>query len=422
MKINESVIVNDFLRKKTTNAHTASTYRNILKKYFNILGVKDIDSYFKSDRDYTKDVWTVVESIGKYAPKTQKTYLACVKVFLERYDVELKRREWEDIMTRNNLRRARPITQKATPNNADMRAILSYGDIKSRTLFVFACTTGMRIDEILCLTFDDIDMKKCHVRIGREIAKGGSARDTFFSNETKELIEQWLPERERLLLRRYRKSPFVRNKLEQEGFKLRKRDGDWYVYKGRKKVSKEELIKMENRLFPFEYQNASTIWHNLLDKAGEPYNKKDGNYSLYNIHSLRRFWFTQMESSGANINFINYMGGHESELNSDYTHFDVKKLKEDYDKHQKYLSIFSRMDQIDKLIKPELQKHDTTISKLVIENVELKRRHETDKYEIEKLKTSVKEIQKILLLRTGDRTEEEIKKLKYHGLLKDDED
>jgi len=348
--------------------------------------------------------------------------LACVKVFLERYDVELKKREWQDIMTRNNLRRARPITQKATPNNADLRAILSYGDIKSRALFVFTCTTGMRIDEILSLTFDDIDMEKCHVHVKREIAKCGSSRDTFFSIETRELLNQWLIERERYLIRGYRKSKFVRNKLEREGFELRKYNHIWCVLLDNIKLSNGELIRMENRIFPFEYQNVATMWHNLLEKAGDPYNKKDGKYYLYNIHSLRRFWFTQMESSGANINFINYMGGHESELNSDYTSFDVKKLKEDYDKHQNYLSIFSRMDEIDRFIKPELQKQDSTISKIVIENMELKQRHETDKFEIEKLKDSVIEIQKILLRRTGDRTEKEIKKLKHHGLLSNVED
>jgi len=323
-------------------------------------------------------------------------------------------------MVRNNLRRARPITQKATPNNADMRAILSYGDIKSRTLFAFVCTTGMRIDEVLGLTFDDIDMKKCHVRIRREIAKGGSSRDTFFSIETKELLEKWIPERVRHLLRRYKKSTFVRSKLEQEGFELRKCNGEWYVYKNDKRVNKEDLIKMENRIFPFDYQNALLIWHNLLEKAGDPYNRKDGKYYLYNIHSLRRFWFTQMESSGANINFINYMGGHESELNSNYTSFDVRKLKEDYDKHQNYLSIFSRMDEIDKLIKPELQKQDSAISDLAVENVELKRKHEMDKFEIDKLQESVKEIQKILSLRDG-KTEEEIKNLKHHGLMSEKE-
>ncbi len=419
IKIEESVIVAEFLRKKTSNANTTNSYRNFLRKYFNVLEVEDIDNYFNSNRDYTKDVWTVSEAIVELAPISQKTFLGCIKVFLERFDVELKKREWQDIMTHNNLRRAKPVTQKATPNNADLRAILSYGDIKSRALFVFACTTGMRIDEVLRLTFDDIDMKKCHVRIRRDIAKGGTSRDTFFSIEVKELINQWLPERERLLLRNYRKSPFVRKKLEREGFELRKYDNRWCVILDNIKLSNEELIKMESRVFPFEYQNASIMWHNLLEKAGEPYNNKDNNYYLYNIHSLRRFWFTQMESSGANINFINYMGGHESQLNSDYTSFDVRKLKEDYDKHQNYLSIFSRMDEIDKLIKPELQKQDSAISDLAVENVELKRKHEMDKFEIDKLKESVIEIQKILLLRTSVRTEEELRNLRHHGLLKE---
>jgi len=388
MKIRESKIVNEFLDKKTNSRNTRKTYLNILGKYFRILGIEDIDSYFESNRDYKEDVWHVSTKISDNAPKTQRVFLACIKGFLERNDVELKKREWHDIMTRNNIRKARPVTQKRTPSNADMKTILHYGDIKSRALFMFASATGMRIDEILSLELTDIDLDNRHVRIRREIAKGGVPRDTFFTDETKEVLEKWFVERERHLLRRYTKSMFVREKLEREGYKLKKVGTYWYVYRDGKPVSDKEIIRMEHRVFPYGYVNSLKMWHGLLEKAAPPYNKRDGDYYLYNIHSLRRFWFTQMESSGANMNHVNYMGGHESELNAAYTDFEFRDLKETYDTHMNYLAIFSDMDKVDKIIKPKLRAQDAAITSIMREN--------------QKLSGEIDELLKLMYYSTGE--------------------
>lgn len=371
IKIENSKIVNLFLDRKSSSISTKKTYKSALKKYFKILKIRNIDKYFESNRDYKEDVWEFAKKIIKSPPKSQSTFLAVVKGFLERNNVEIKKSEWQDIIIRNKIRNPRPIIQKRTPSNADMKTILSYGDIKSRSLFMFACCTGMRIDEILSLEMDDIDFDNRHVRIRREIAKGGIPRDTFFTEEVKDVLEKWLVERERHLLRRYHKSVFVRNKLEREGYKLRKVDDEWFVFKDSNPVDKKEIVEMESRVFPYGYVNALKMWHGLLEKAGTPYNKKDGNYFLYNIHSLRRFWFTQMESSGANISHINYIGGHESELNATYTHFEFRDLKETYDQHMNYLSIFSEMDKVDKILKPKIEAQDAAITSVMRENKKL---------------------------------------------------
>jgi len=362
LKNGDSKIINDFLKRKTSKEQTRKTYRTILNKYFKIIGIRDIDNYFSSKRNYVEDVWTFADAIQHSPPKSQQTYLACIKSFLERYDIELKKREWGDIKTRNGLRNVRPLRQKRTPNNADVKAILSYGGIKSRALFVFACTTGMRINEVLSLTFADIDMDMRHVRIRQETSKGNIPRDTFFSQESKELLEKWLPERQRYLLRSYKKSLYVRQYYQRRGYEVKFEDTFWNVYKDGKKLTKEQLIEMDPRLFPFEYTNALKIWHNLLEKAGSPYNQKDGNYYLFNIHSLRRFWFTQLESAGANMYHINYMGGHESELNATYTDFELRDLKKSYDDKMNFLSIFSEMKDVEKVITPKLMEQETQIS------------------------------------------------------------
>jgi hypothetical protein len=109
------------------------------------------------------------------------------------------------------------------------------------------------------------------------------------------------------------------------------------------------------------------MWHNLLEKVGPPYNEKDGDYYMYNIHSLRRFWFTQMESAGANMYHINHMGAHETELNATYTDFDIKDLKMTYDEKMNCLAIFSDMNTVEKVITPKLREQETQLSILTKE-------------------------------------------------------
>ena len=386
-----SGVIEDFLKRKSSKEGTKRVYRIILKGYFKCLGVKeeDIDNYFNSGRNYTEDIWAYADYIKEKAPKTQQYHLACVKVFLERYDVELKKRNWQDIYTRNGIRGAKPVFQKRTPNNADMKKILSHGDIKSRTLFVFACTTGMRIEEVLSLTFADIDMDNRHARIKGELTKNHRPRDTFFTPEAKELLEEWKKERSRYLLVSYKKSHFLREHLRKLGYKVEQKHDIWYITKDGRQLSKEDIIDLDPRVFPFNYDNAAVIWHNLLENAGHPYNQKDGIYYMYNIHSLRRFWFTQLESSGANINHINFMGGHESELNATYTHFEFRDLKETYDENMNYLSIFSDMKMVEKAITPKLQNQEHQINLLARENINLKQDAMKVSEELDRLKKYV---------------------------------
>lgn len=370
MDIKDSVLIKRFIRRKTTAKSTIRSYRYALKKYFKTLGISDIDNYFEMNRDYTEDVWKFAMSIqeAKLAPKTQKLMLTAVKGFLERNDVELKSREWDDILQRNNLRKPRPIHQKRTPTNSDLKTILSYGDIKARALFLFVSSSGLRISEALGLTFADIDMDNNHIRLKHSMTKARVARDTFFSDEAKDALQKWLPARKQLLQNHYKKSIFVRNKLAKEGYEFKKKYNEWHIYKEGKEVTKEELIEMESRLFPFEYQNAKKIWNNLLEKAGHPYNQKDGNQYIYNVHSLRRFWFTNLETSGANMNHVNNMGAHESELNATYTHFEFSTLKNTYQKNMDALSVFTEKAKYDK----KFEKQDTAISSLVRDNHRLK--------------------------------------------------
>jgi hypothetical protein len=176
--------------------------------------------------------------------------------------------------------------------------------------------------------------------------------------------------------------------LESQGYELKKFEtkststvqgkkysvSRWKVFKDGKEVSKEELIKLDNRVFPYSDMNFEKIWYRVLEKAGEPFNKKDTNPKLkipkylYNIHCLRRFWFVQVRSKGMNPEFYNYIGGHTSLLDrtyGDWLHDTImqKQIQEEYDIHSEGLCIFeAKPDLTD--IHEELAEKDKQIQDL----------------------------------------------------------
>jgi len=168
-----------------------------------------------------------------------------------------------------------------------------------------------------------------------------------------------------------KKSIFVRNQLARDGFEIKKKTDKWVIYKDGKPVDREKVIELDNRVFPFTAQTAQTAWSALLEKSGAPFNEKDDNPRLkyshyrYHLHCLRKFWFHSFQNTAANKNHIDFMGGHQSLLDSTYTNFlqDVDKLKETYDKHSVCLTIFESQPYISD-INEQLKEKDERISDL----------------------------------------------------------
>jgi integrase len=360
-------MVEDYLVRHYKNINTRDTVRVYLKKFFEAIG-KDPKQWLKqTQRSIKDDIFEYIKLIENEPNKTQITSLNILKKFLERNEKELKKIEWEEIRQRNNLvRNVRPTVKKATPTPVGLKKILSYASgIKAKAYFVLLASSGIRRDEALKLTWDDIDLDERRIDLNEEVAKGGIPRFTFITEEAKELLELWKPEREKRLMTLHRKSTTFRKILESQGYDLKKFEtkstatvqgkkyyvARWKAFKDGKEVPKEELVKLDNRIFPYEAENFQKMWSRMLEKVGEPYNKKDLNPKLkmnkylYNIHSLRRFWFTQLRAKGMNPEYYNYIGGHTSLLDRTYGDWleDTimqKKMREEFDSHNEGLCIF----------------------------------------------------------------------------------
>lgn len=377
-------IIEDYL-EKYYSIDSRDTARVYLKAFFTEMNETPDAFIKKKKKEIIKIIWEYAKHIEKRPPKTQNSMLSFIKKYLVRNRIMIDEVEWEDIRIRNNLKGARPITKKKTPTPQDLKKILSYTTgIKSKALFTFMATSGLRVDEALSITFNDIDLDKREVELIDETGKRNIHRLTFFTPESKELLELWIPERERMLQKRYKTSKYVRDQLENNGYKVKREDiynhrnGNpyyrWKIYKDGKELSKDEIINMDDRVFPFDYITAQRMWANLLEKAGSPYNEVDKNPKLkfkkyhYNVHSIRRFWFTQLTSDRANEEYINFLGGHKSLLNQSYKDYfsqNMKKqMKQEYDSHLNCLSIFESQPDLTGVHK-ELKEKDTQIKELL---------------------------------------------------------
>ncbi len=353
---------------------TQRIYCSHLMKFFEILQ-KDPDTYFDENKDpkeYEDDVKLVAREISGRPPMSQKGVMSAIKVFLMENDVELKQKIWRGINRRRNG--SHPITIEKVPTNQDLQAILQYGDVKSRALFLLVAVSGMRIDETLKITLDNIDLENRTITVIYDTAKGGRTRTTFFTEESKGALQEWLKRRKKFLKIGYKKSKYLREEISKKGYTFEKNTSGtaikWTIKKNGRVVSDGELSRIDNRIFPFTEHNARQMWNRLLEKAGAPYNEKDTQKALaaprYKMHqhTIRKFWFTTMTSTEANENHINTIGGHTSELSKAYKKYPEKILKKTYDSYSDALSIFSDLNKVNDKIDEKLGEQREIIASL----------------------------------------------------------
>lgn len=414
---NKSKTIEKYLKDWFVNKGSIKAVRWCLWKYFEFIE-NHPDGYFKkyNEKQLKEHLLTFMIKIEDLPPRTQTNLFSSVKKYFKLNDAKIKESYWEELKQRNKLKKARSITKKATPTLSDLKKIFSYANLKQKTLFMFCATTGLRIGEAVQLIFADIDLDKRYVHIRPEVGKGNYERFTFFTPEMKELFQEWKKARLKLLQGKHIKSLYVREMLENKGYTIKmekerqekNKDGAlvwiyrYIVLKDGKQLSKEELLNLDNRVFPFSKTNAETMWINLIEKVGEPFNIRDTNPKfkkpryLYNQHCLRRFWYTQLSSSRINTEYRDFIGGHMSQLDSSYIRFLdnvmwIDKIKQEYDEHMKCLLIYETSPDLTD-IHDQLSEKDKQIQELneTLKIMELRMQGLENKLEIEKIKNGKK--------------------------------
>jgi integrase len=304
-----------------------------------------------------------------------------VKEFFNYYNKELSSKELKFL--RNKLPKGNARTMEKDRDIETIRTILQHLDVKGRALVLVLASSGMRMNEALSITLDDIDLssKPACLAVRGATTKTGDTRITFISTEASQAVTEWLKVRANYI----RSSANRNNGLVKSG-------------RGAEKTSDDD-----GRLFPFSDQNASAIWDVALVKAGLLSRDKTTNRNQLHYHQFRKYFISQL-SLVVSKEIAEMLAGHNGYLTGAYRRYTRKQLAEEYLKGEHVLTIQAPKEllEIESEFKAEMQNHSKIIENLIMEKIALKeeieRMKDDHKKNIEQIKAEMSEIHEIVAL------------------------
>ena len=330
---------------------------------------KLVDKYLKAKRNYSEDMAGFVVSLQTRPPLSARQTFTFTKGFFDYYNLELPAKDLKFI--RHKLPKGNTRTIDKDMDTETIRIILQHLDVKGRALILLLASSGLRINEALTVTLDDIDLKSkpACITVRGETSKTGDNRITFISSEATQAVNEWLKVR----------ADYIRSSANRN---------NGLVKTGRGKAKSEED---DGRLFPFSDQNASALWDNALVKAGLLSRDKSTNRKQLHYHQFRKFFISQL-SLIVSKEIGEMLAGHAGYLTGAYRRYTKKQLAEEYLKGQHLLTIQApkELQEIESEFKAKMQSHSDIIEDLVKEKIALKQQiivnHDEFKREIEEMR------------------------------------
>ena len=316
--LDSSKKLRDFLDMYKNRKATQRAYRLHLVKYFEHMGIKDIDRYVKDTRKLHDDekieyLDNIEKDLRKYwqglneetSGKTPYIWLSAIKMFLIMNNTLALDDVYIALQKSGHGNYA--ITETKTPTKEELLRIFSYSNPESKALFMFQLTSGQRIEQVVSTTFDNIDMKKDCPRIYYPKSKQKYWVKTRITPEAKRILEEYLEQRDKFL-------------------EIRKKRGDY--------LRKKELDK--NLLFCMTVSTANCIWTTMVKNAGLYGLDPNTHKPYYGTHCLRRYFLTHFGDE----TWGDFFSGHITARNKEYRRYSDERLDGEYIKHVDDLSIF----------------------------------------------------------------------------------
>ena len=248
----------------------------------------------------------VRESVSKQSARQQLTY--AVK-FLRAHGINILKDDIQDIKRENKGGAA--TVDKVMDHNVICKA-LKGSDVRSRALILVLASSGLRIGEALSLSMSDIDlnMMPAMINIRAENSKNGQARFTFITPEAKEALIDYMK---------------VRGK---------------YIARADKHA---EVLGVGPRtetdlLFPVTDSSVNKMWETMLKNAGLFTRDEKSGRNQYRIHSLRKFFISQLSMAGART-LAEHLAGHTGYLDASYRQVSPEFASREYLKLQSVLTV-----------------------------------------------------------------------------------
>ncbi len=248
----------------------------------------------------------VRESVSKQSARQKLTY--AVK-FLRAHGVNILKDDIQDI--KREAKGGAATIDKVMDHNVICKA-LKGSDVRSRALVPVLASSGMRIGELLSLSMSDIDMNitPSMINIRAENSKNGQPRYTFISSEAKEAILDYLKVRKDYIARADKHAEVLGNAPRKE----------------------------TDLLFPVTDSSVNKMWETMLKNAGLYTRDEKSGRNQYRIHSLRKFFISQLSMAGART-LAEHLAGHTGYLDASYRQVSPEFAAREYLKLQSVLIV-----------------------------------------------------------------------------------
>jgi len=299
-----------WLNEQFENENTRRTYRSALLRFMKELEIEDLEEYLESAPDALKDLKTFLRKLNARPPKTISNYSNAVKLFLEEHGQAIPKNDWRQLRRRGSFPKVvRAVTRDKINTKGQLRLVLNYCHIKSKSLFLFLLSSGARIGEALHLKKEDLELDAKPVPLAHirgEYTKGGvSRRDVPMSFEARDAIQTWLG---------------CKDGLNKRG----KWGGN---YSG-------DLI------WNYQPQTARKMWNTALKKASLDEMDSETNIHIYHVHGLRKFFRSKIGLDREQREVIMGHSGYLDEAYRRYTEADWLDLWEAYTEVVSNVSIY----------------------------------------------------------------------------------
>lgn len=188
-------------------------------------------------------------------------------------------------------------------------------DVQMKALILMLASSGMRIGELLSIKMSDIDtnMTPMMITLRSEITKTKTGRYTFIGNEATEALNDYLKNRDQFI------------------------DGVEKRISNLVKAGKTATVNRDTDIFfPITDSSVNKKWESLLRKAGVYSRDEKSGRNQYRIHSLRKFFISQLSMAGAKT-LAEHLAGHMGYLDSSYRQVSPEFAAREYVKLQSVL-------------------------------------------------------------------------------------
>jgi site-specific recombinase XerD len=242
------------------------------------------------------------ERARNLAPSSLKVMLSYLESFLRYNDLDIK------ISNKINWPRIRKWYASESPKPEEVMKMIDFAPtLRDKAIIAILATSGLRIGTVLQLKYkhvmEDFEANRipCMIRVDADITKGKYAPYITFINEE---AVYYL----RLYLEQRRKGT---DKIPPENITSR----SWL------------FVTYENPPKPLLYQTFAHIFADICELMNV---EKRGSRYKYSIHSLRKFFKTQLISKGVEEAIVDYWMGHVRDTYTQIRNLDIDFLKNKY--------------------------------------------------------------------------------------------